>query len=273
MRNIYTALVTPFYKGKIDYDSLKDLIDRQNASDVAGLVVLGTTAESTLLTDKEKLAVVKFVRANTNKKVIAGLCLQSTRQCTAWAKRLHEIGAEQLLVVTPYYLNCNNVGIVAHFEKIAKASNLPLILYNVPRRTAFDISVETVCEIAKRCDLVGVKECNDDAKKLDRYLKCGINVLCGNDTKIDKFAKFGCKSAISVTSNLCPNLTVYGTGNNTFDKFSKLCAISNPSVVKYALFCAGITKSYQVRLPLTPPSIPTKKLIRNFVEQHWEKLQ
>lgn len=273
MRRVYTALVTPFDGGKIDFDSLKMLIEMQNKSDTTGIVALGTTAESNLLSLREKVALLEFAKKHSQKQLIAAISSPCTKEAVLLAKRYQKIGVDALLVVTPYYVGCTNQGMVKHYEAVGKACNLPIILYNVPQRTGVDVAVDTTLKIGKRCNLWGVKECNDDANKLDLYSKHGIKVWCGNDCAIDKFEQFGLLDSISVVSNICPNLTVYGRGNKVLDNLAKLCATANPSVVKYALLCAGLIKSCQVRLPLTTPQKGVKKLVASFVKKNWESLR
>ena len=273
MRRVVTALVTPFAGNKIDFDSLYQLIEAQNQSDVVGVVALGTTAESNLLTDSERLGLLRFVKDNCKKKVIAGISAISTNTSMQLAQSYSDVGVDALLVTTPYYVGCSKMGLVKHYEMVYKCCKTPLILYNVPHRTKVDVNVDSVVEISKRCNLLGVKECSNDDKKLLQYRKNNIKIWCGNDCKMEKFEQLGYVDSISVTSNLCPNLTVYGRGNKTLGSFARLCAISNPSVVKYALFCAGLIKSCQVRLPLTTPTKGVKRAVADLVKNNWETLR
>ena len=273
MLDVYTALPTPFVKGKVDLDSMKVVLDKQNASDTKGVVALGTTGENNLLSQSERLQVLQFVRRNTNKDVIAGICNPSTSECVHLAKQYQKLGADALLVTTPYYIGCNTNGLVKHYQNISKGCKLPIILYNVPRRTGFDVDVVTVVKISERCNLLAVKECNGSMEKLAKYRQNGIDILCGNDGDIGLFTQSGYNGVISVVSNICPNLTTYNSTSKTVKRLASLCATGNPSAIKYALFCAGLTQSCQVRLPLTTPTKGVKRQISEFVVRNWDGLR
>lgn len=273
MYNVYTALITPFANGKIDYKSLRNLIERQNDSDVVGVVVLGSTGECCLLDEKEKIELVKFVKKHSKKMVIAGICSPSTNQSCKIANKYQSVGVDSLLVCPPYFVSCNQSGIVKHFEKVQNATTLPIILYNVPHRTAIDVDVSCIEKISNVCNLWGVKECNDNPKKLDEYTSTNIKLFCGNDCSIDQFTQHGCTSLISVVSNLCPNVTARGCNKALFDKVAKLSAKSNPSVIKYAMYKAQMIASPQVRLPLSTPSKRTKMQVAEIVKNNKELLR
>ena len=273
MRNVYTALVTPFVDNKIDYKSLKKMIEKQNDSEVVGVVALGSTGEERLLEEKEKIAILQFVKRYSKKLVIAGICSSSTQFAGKLATKYELLGADSLLVCPPPFVGCNQTGLIKHFEMVQNCTNLPIILYNVPHRTGFDIDVATISKIANVCNLWGVKECNDDVAKLGKYQRENIKLFCGNDSSIDMFEQAGCNSVISVASNLCPNVTVKASNKLLFDKLTSLTSIANPSVIKYALYCAGITQSYKVRLPLTTPSRNIRRKIASIVEQYKEVLR
>lgn len=268
MRRVYTALVTPFYRGRVDFDSLYKLVERQNKSNVAGMVVLGTTGEGVLLEQKEKNKVLAFVRASTSKVVIAGISEIATANCTRQASSYCQLGADALLVATPYYVGCSQKGLVSHFKRVQKACNLPVILYNVPHRTGFDVDVDSVVKIGNEIDLAGVKECSENLQKLSLYRQRGIEAWCGNDGLMSQFERAGFDRAISVVSNLCPNLFARSVTSKVASRLAGLCATSNPAAVKYALYCMGLIQSYKLRCPLLPPNDLTKGKILKFVQQN-----
>ncbi|MBO5867002.1 MAG: dihydrodipicolinate synthase family protein, partial [Clostridia bacterium] len=129
MYRVYTALVTPFVDYKIDFESLHKLIDKANNSKCKGVVALGSTGESHLLDDKQKLAVLKFVAKHSTKTVIAGVSSPSTNTCASLAKKYSQAGANALLMTPPYFVCCNGKGLLKHFENVQKATKLPIILY------------------------------------------------------------------------------------------------------------------------------------------------
>ena len=173
---VATALVTPFQSSTVDYPKLEQLLDFQLASGVDAIVVCGTTGESATMTPQEQLGVIahciRYVAGRC--KIIAGTGSNSTAHCLETSRVAASIGADALLLVTPYYNKCTQSGLVAHYMTVADAVNIPVIVYNVPSRTGVDISVETYRVLAEHPNIGGVKEASASVCKTARILDaCG----------------------------------------------------------------------------------------------------
>jgi 4-hydroxy-tetrahydrodipicolinate synthase len=207
-----TALVTPFRDGRIDEKALKSLVDWQISEGTSGLVPCGTTGESPTLTHEEHHRVVELVieAAGGRVPVIAGTGSNSTDEAVELSQHAEEAGADALLVVSPYYNRPSQEGIYRHFRHLDARVGIPIIVYNIPPRSAVDISVETLARIFHDCrNVVGVK---DATAKLDRpsleRLACGpeFNLLSGEDGTALGYMAHGGHGCISVTANVAPRL-------------------------------------------------------------------
>jgi len=204
-----TALVTPFRGGKVDFDGLTKLVDWQIDSGVDGIVAVGTTGESAVLDVDEHVAVISaIVKASRGRvPVVAGAGGNATTEALALTRASEEAGADALLHVTPYYNRPNQEGLYRHFEALAKATKLPIILYNVPSRTACDMLTDTVARLAAFDNVVGIKDATGNlvrgaeliAKVADR-----ITVLSGDDGTAFPLYAIGARGVISVVSNVAP---------------------------------------------------------------------
>jgi 4-hydroxy-tetrahydrodipicolinate synthase len=204
-----TALVTPFRGGKVDFDGLAKLVDWQIDSGVDGIVAVGTTGESATLDVDEHVAVIAaIVKASRGRvPVVAGAGGNATTEALALTRASEEAGADALLHVTPYYNRPNQEGLYRHFEALAKATKLPIILYNVPTRTACDMLTDTVVRLAAFDNVVGIKDATGNlvrgaeliAKVADR-----ITVLSGDDGTAFPLYAIGARGVISVVSNVAP---------------------------------------------------------------------
>lgn len=204
-----TALVTPFREGYINYCAFDRLLERQLFANIDAVVVSGTTGESATLTGSEKLELfrhtVKFV--NGRCKVIAGTGGNCTKAAAELTEAACDLGVDAVLSVTPYYNKCTQDGLVRHYETIADQSSKPVILYNVPSRTAVNIAPQTCKLLSAHPNIAGIKEADPDVAKVSRIRNlCGkdFTVFCGNDDRIVPFYAAGAEGVISVLGNLYP---------------------------------------------------------------------
>lgn len=273
LKGCITALVTPMDRnGQVDYDSLTKLVEFQIENKVNGLVVMGTTGESTALTSEEKITVIKHViKINQGRvKIIIGVSAVSTQSGLDCFKLLEGIsGIDYLMCVTPYYVKPTQEGLYLHFATLAKATELPIILYNVPGRTATDLSDTTTLRLATEfSNIVGLKDATGNIKRcgyLVRNRPAGFSLLSGDDGTLLQFLLTGGDGVISVTSNNCPaemvELCNHGLSGNFKQAqqvnqkleplYDTLFCEANPIPVKWALFYQQIIGSPQLRLPLT----------------------
>lgn len=207
------AIVTPMHEdGSVNYESFGNLIDFQIENGSDAIVICGTTGESATLSDEEHVQVVDYAIKRINGRVpaIAGTGSNDTNYAVHLSQEAEQIGADALLVVTPYYNKTSQKGLISHFTHIADRVNTPIILYNVPSRTGVDIKPETYFELCKHPNIVATKEANGDVAALARTIHyCGDNldIYSGNDDQIVPFLSLGAKGVISVISNIAPKAT------------------------------------------------------------------
>lgn len=206
------AIVTPYNEDGINYDTLKQLIDFNINNGTDAIIIAGTTGESATMTDEEHEEVIRFTVEYVNKRVpvIAGTGSNDTAYAVNLSKHAEEVGADALLVVTPYYNKGSQKGLVRHYTQIADAVNIPIILYNVPSRTGVSIKPETYLELSKHPRIVATKEASGDIGLMlkTQYL-CGdnLNFYSGNDDQITASLALGSLGVISVISNVVPKET------------------------------------------------------------------
>ena len=277
---IATALITPFKPtGEIDFDAFGRLIDWQIDEGINALVVCGTTGEGPTLTDEEHRACIKYCveRADHRVPVIAGTGSNDIAYSIDLTHFSCKVGADAMLVVTPYYNKATQKGLVTSFKAIADESDKPLILYNVPSRTGCNILPETYAQRADHPLIQAVKEANGDLSSVlaTRALAPGLDIYSGNDDQIVPMLSLGGKGCISVLSNIMPRETVEITrrwfkGDTAGAAelqiryqplISALFCEVNPIPVKAAMAKMGFCQNL-LRLPLTPMEEP-----------HWQKLQ
>ena len=269
------ALVTPFKDGKVDVDALKRLVDWHIEQGSHGLVPVGTTGESPTLLHEEHLMVVdEVVKAVDGRiKVIAGTGSNNTVEALHFTEHAKKAGADAALVVTPYYNKPTQTGLIAHFLAIAEVG-LPIIIYNIPGRSAVDMTPATMAELAKHEMIVGVKDATGDLARVawQRDL-CGKDFiqLSGEDATAHGFNAMGGVGCISVTANVAPKLCAemqnatlagdYGTALEIADRLMPLhrAIFMEPGVsgAKYGMSKLGLI-SDEVRLPLMALSDETK---------------
>ena len=276
-KGVCTALITPFYKGEIDYESLQTLIEIQLDADVGAILVAGTTGESPTLSVREHAELVSFVARQIGGRLplLAGCGSNSTARALELAKAVAESGADALLAVTPYYNRTNDRGIVAHYHALAEATQKPLILYNVPARTGFSMTLSHYRELAEHPNIVAVKEASPDLSLLGAL--CGecsskLDIYTGNDHHTVSAMRLGASGVISVYSNIFPR---------TMTEIYRLCAAgdwklaharqkkaltgmqalfweTNPIPVKHVMAGMGLCHA-EYRLPLFSPSSDTAR--------------
>ena len=206
------ALVTPFTQDGVDFKKLGELVEYHIENNTDALVVCGTTGEATTMSDEEQLAVIKYVVDKTNKRipVIAGTGSNNTMHSIYLSQEAERLGADGLLVITPYYNKANANGLKLHFETIANNVNLPIIMYNVPGRTSMNMKPSLVAELAKIENIVAIKEASGDlaqVAELCRLVPNDFAVYSGNDDSILPLLALGGKGVISVLANVCPQET------------------------------------------------------------------
>ena len=207
LQGVYTALVTPFRNGKVDYEAFKALLERQIAGKVAGVVPVGTTGESPTLSMEEHTEVIARTVEIVNGRcqVIAGSGANSTEEAIHLTLEAKAAGADASLQVTPYYNKPTQEGIYRHFSVIAEKSQLPVVLYNVPGRAGVPIAVETIARLADNPLMVAVKEAGGSVDRVSAIKDlCDITVLSGDDSLTLPMMSVGATGIISVASNLIP---------------------------------------------------------------------
>ncbi|MDQ3369399.1 MAG: 4-hydroxy-tetrahydrodipicolinate synthase [Myxococcota bacterium] len=204
-----TALVTPFKGGKVDFEALAKLVDWQIEQGVDGLVAVGTTGESATLDVDDHVAVIAaMVKAARGRvPVVAGAGGNATSEALELTKASEDAGADALLHVTPYYNRPSQEGLFRHFEAIAKSTKLPIILYNVPSRTACDLLTDTVVRLAELPNIIGIKDATGNlVRGSELVAKVGdrMTVLSGDDGTSFPLYAVGARGVISVVSNVAP---------------------------------------------------------------------
>ncbi len=207
------ALVTPFKAdGSINYEEFARLIDFQIENGTDALVIAGTTGESSTLSEQEHMDLIKYAVEYTNHRVpvIAGTGSNSTETAVMLSKAAEEVGADALLIVTPYYNKTTQRGLYVHYKTIAENTSLPIILYNVPSRTGLNIDVDTAAKLAEIDNIVAMKDAVGNITYTANLIeRCGdtLDVYSGNDDQIVPMMSLGAKGVISVLSNVAPKET------------------------------------------------------------------
>ncbi len=266
-----TALVTPFTPaGEIAWEELEKLVEFQLEGGIDAIIACGTTGEAATMTAEEHLKVVDFIikKVNGRVPVIAGTGSNDTAFCVELSQEAKKLGADGLLLVTPYYNKTSQKGLVESFDYIADTVKMPCILYNVPSRTGCNIQIETYCELAKNPYVVAVKEASGNAALAARIVaQCGdsLTVYSGEDNMTLSLMALGGKGVISVFSNALPRQmhdlaaamlngdldTARALNNQYLDLMDGFFLDVNPIPIKEALYQMGLIGSNFCRLPLT----------------------
>ena len=285
-----TAIATPFNENGVNYEAFARLLEDQVRGGVDAIIVCGTTGESATMSDEERKSVIKFAidKIAGRIPVIAGTGSNNTMSAIANSKYAEEVGADGILVVTPYYNKTTQRGLIAHYEAIASSVNLPIILYNVPSRTGVNIEPETVYELSKIPNIVAIKEASGNISQVAKIaMLCGddLAIYSGNDDQIVPVLSLGGLGVISVLSNIYPEYTHemvmnYLNGNvkkslqmqlDALNLINALFCEVNPIPVKAALNEMGYDFG-SPRLPLTDIGEEHKKTLvkelKNFASKH-----
>lgn len=284
---VATALYTPFdpTDKSVDYGAFSRLINRQLSANVNALVVLGTTGESATVTNEERREIIKFCAKEVNGRIplIVGTGSNCTTTAVKYSQEAEDSGADGLLVVTPYYNKCNDDGLYAHYSAVAKSTSLPIIVYNVPTRTGFNVKPIVYRKLAEIDNVVAIKEANCCDEQLNGVLdnvKDILAVYCGSDDKLIDVLRRGGKGTISVASNIIPSKIV-----DYIINFENYCEIEfyneivnvlqsdvNPIPLKYMVKLL-YNEGYGLRLPLTEAKNEVKEAIYKIYQKTAGKIK
>ncbi len=282
-----TAIVTPFLNGEVDYDAFGRLIDWQIAEGIDAIVACGTTGEGSTLTDEEHREVIRYAveRVAGRVPVIAGTGSNDTAYAIDLTRFACEVGADAMLLVTPYYNKATQKGLIKSFEAVADVSTKPVILYNVPSRTGCNLLPASAAALADHPNIVAIKEASGNISQiaeLAHLVRGKLDIYSGNDDQIVPVLSLGGKGVISVLSNIMPRAThemcakffagdVKGSADLQLELLPLVNALFcevNPIPVKAAVSAMGYGEN-SLRLPLTPMEAQNdEKLLCLMKEQH-----
>lgn len=287
LQGVITAIVTPMNKdGQIDFEELDNLVEWQINSGVSGIVAVGSTGDAAALSTAEHLAVSKRIieAAKGRVKIIVGSGMAATVPTLEFIRKVNQLeGVDYLMCLTPYYIKPTQEGLYQHFAKVAEISKFPVILYNVPGRTACNMSDETILRLANNYpNVVGVKDATGDISRclnLAAKRPTGFMLFSGDDASALAFILAGGDGVISVVSNLRPRLfsrlcqlALSGNrehalviNNQLQPLYTALFCEANPIPVKWGLFAEKMIKSPVLRLPLTELSSCFQNDLKNIL--------
>lgn len=280
-KGTFTAIVTPFKDNKIDFSSLDRLLKQQLEGGVDGFVVNGTTGESPTLTSDEVAELFKHIRKSCGPQVplIVGTGSNSTAKTIEDSKKAESLGADALLVVVPYYNKPPQRGLYEHFKAVAESVKIPIILYNVPGRTITSLSVETIRDLSKISNIIGIKEASgkiDFAQEIIQACGKDFVMLSGDDGTYVEFLHVGGHGVISVASHVIPQQMVQWKkwvsegqvvkARADIEKYMNLINVlfveANPIPVKKAVQLMGLIDSASLRLPLVELSAENQEKLK-----------
>ncbi len=280
------ALITPFHDGTVDYTALTRLIELQIASGTDAIVVLGTTGEAATLMQDEREEVIRFAveRVSNRIPVIVGTGSNNTEDAIQKSRFAEAVGADGLLIVTPFYNKTTQEGLLAHYSSIAEQVRLPILIYNVPSRTGLNIKPETVSKLVKSCEnIVGIKEASGDISQIAKLAAIcpECDIYSGNDDQVVPILSLGGKGVISTIANIHPEAMhmmckAYADGEVEEARRLQLALLPlqeaafcevNPIPIKTMM---GLLKlcDPEVRLPLVKPSLEHYELMENTLRDY-----
>lgn len=280
------ALITPFHDGAVDYTALTRLIELQIASGTDAIVALGTTGEAATLMQDEREEVIRFVveRVSNRIPVIVGTGSNNTEDAIQKSRFAEAVGADGLLIVTPFYNKTTQEGLLAHYSSIAEQVRLPIIIYNVPSRTGLNIKPDTVSKLVRSCEnIVGIKEASSDISQITKLAAIcpECDIYSGNDDQVVPILSIGGKGVISTIANIHPEAMhqmcrAYMDGDVEEAKRLQLALLPlqeaafcevNPIPIKTMM---GLLKlcDPEVRLPLVQPSLEHYELMENTLREY-----
>lgn len=281
------AIITPFKEdGSVDFDTFGKIIEDQIAGSTDAIVVCGTTGESAAMPDEEHLAVIDYCvkKVAGRVPVIAGTGTNDTQHCINLSQGAEKLGADALLLVTPYYNKTTQRGLIAHYTKIANSVKLPIILYNVPSRTGLNIAPETLKELSKVENIVAVKEASGNISQVAKIAQlCGddMTIYSGNDDQIVPILSLGGKGVISVLSNVAPKQTHDMVASYLAGDVATACKLQleaielvdalfvevNPIPVKAAMNMLGYNAG-GLRMPLCEISDANREVLKKAMQNY-----
>jgi len=285
-QGVGVALVTPFKNNDVDYATIGRLIDFHIEGGTSAIIACGTTGESATLSDEEKLAIFDYCVKYSQGRIpiIAGTGTNNTAQSIELSRRAEGLGVDGLLLVTPYYNKPSQAGLIAHYQAIADAVNIPIILYNVPSRTSVNLLPPAVKTLSQHRNIQAIKEaCGDmtQIRELASLVPKDFIIYSGNDDQVFDVLEVGGQGVISVTSNVAPRLVatpikMYFNGQVQEAKveFARLEPLhkamfidTNPVPVKTILPWLGLSAG-SVRLPLVMMQKTQEEQLRVIVKQY-----
>jgi len=286
---VFPAIITPFQKDNtLDVDGLKRNIEFFEGSGISGIVPCGTTGESATLSFEEHKKVVEVALDCSKFPVIAGTGSNNTREALELTSHAADAGADAALLITPYYNRPNDSGLFEHFRVIAEKCDIPLILYNVPKRTGVDLKPELVARLSKITNIVGIKEAsgsiNQVSQIIEKTLGSDFTILSGDDDMTLPIMALGGKGVVSVVANVAPKKTVAlveAAGKCDLETARKLhfqiapliramFLETNPIPVKTAYRLMGLAAG-PLRLPLASMSIENEKILKDVLDRLGER--
>jgi 4-hydroxy-tetrahydrodipicolinate synthase len=285
-KGVFTAIVTPFSEDeKVDYESLKKLIEFNIKNKVAGIVPCGTTGESPTLTDTEQKKVIEFVIKTVKRrvKVIAGTGSNCTKHAVEMSKFAEKAGADACLVVNPYYNKPTQEGLYRHFKEVATSVKIPIVVYNIKGRTGVNVETETLVRLIDNCEnILAVKEASGDITQIKEVISKtpeNFSVLSGDDNITLDLIKVGGHGVVSVISNFVPdkfslmvNFALEGDMKKAEELNKELDALykiefveTNPIPIKYMLSLKKMCEEVY-RLPMCELSFSSKKQVKKLLE-------
>lgn len=287
-KGVGTAIITPFRGDKIDFDSLGKIIEKQISAGVGAIIAAGTTGEAATLSDDERYELYRFTRDVTRERIplILGTGSPNTKRAIEHTEHAKEVGADGVLVVTPYYNKGTKEGVYQHFKAICEAVDIPIILYNVPSRTGVNLDIDTLLRLKELPSIVGIKEADGSGERFMALSRMAreLPLYSGVDALIYTALSVGGVGVISVVSNIYPKETVEICKQFFANNKKKALEIqhgmagvidslfldTNPAPIKYAMAKAGYCTP-EMRLPMWLPTERCQKRIDAAIEEYESK--